>query len=155
GNALRLDWSTIFPHGPENYVVGNPPFVGISMRSASQTADLVSVWGSNYHGSLDFVTAWYKKAAEYARNTTTRIALVSTNSICQGEQVAALWQYIYGAGFTIDFAHRTFAWKSEAQRAAAVHVVIIGIAHSSAVSTTRQRRLFEYESLVAAPVLRE
>ncbi|MDI3279550.1 class I SAM-dependent DNA methyltransferase, partial [Arthrobacter sp. AL08] len=115
----------------------------------------MSVWGSNYHGSLDFVTAWYKKAAEYARNTTTRIALVSTNSICQGEQVAALWQYIYGAGFTIDFAHRTFAWKSEAQRAAAVHVVIIGIAHSSAVSTTRQRRLFEYESLVAAPVLRE
>ncbi|MFJ4264676.1 class I SAM-dependent DNA methyltransferase [Paenarthrobacter nicotinovorans] len=155
GNALRLDWSTIFDAGPENVIVGNPPFVGISLRTAEQTADLKRVWGLKYHGSLDFVTAWYKKAVDYARGTATRIALVSTNSICQGEQVSALWQYVYDAGFSIDFAHRTFAWKSEAQRAAAVHVIIIGLIHSSAASSKRTRRLFEYESLVSSPVLRE
>lgn len=153
GNALRLDWTAIFQHGPENFIVGNPPFVGISLRSAEQTADLVRVWGNQYHGSLDFVTAWYRKAVDYARNTSTRIALVSTNSICQGEQVSALWQYVYDAGFTIDFAHRTFAWKSEAQRAAAVHVVIIGIV--SATFGSSRKRLFEYANLVATPVLRE
>ena len=155
GDALRLDWSAIFQPGPENFIVGNPPFIGISLRSAEQTADLQRVWGTKYHGSLDFVTAWYKKAVDYARNTTTRIALVSTNSICQGEQVAALWQYIYDAGFSIDFAHRTFAWKSEAQRAAAVHVIIVGLIHSSSAAPKRLRRLFEYETLVAAPKLRE
>lgn len=155
GNALRLDWNSIFEAGPENLIVGNPPFVGISLRSAEQTADLETVWGTEYHGSLDFVTAWYKKAVDYARNTTTRIALVSTSSICQGEQVSALWNPIFNAGFTIDFAHRTFDWRSEAQGAAAVHVVIIGLIHSSQRPGKSRRRLFEYESPRAVPVLRE
>lgn len=155
GNALRLDWKSIFESGPENLIVGNPPFVGISLRSPGQTADLERVWGVEYHGSLDFVTAWYKKAIDYARNTPTRVALVSTSSICQGEQVSALWQSIFSAGFVIDFAHRTFDWRSEAQGAAAVHVVIIGLIHSSHRPANSRRRLFEYETPQSAPVLRE
>lgn len=155
GNALKIDWTTIFTPGPENLIVGNPPFIGISLRNTEQTADLERVWSKNYHGSLDFVTAWYKKAVDYARNTSTRIALVSTSSICQGEQVSALWNYIYDAGFTIDFAHRTFAWTSEAQSAAAVHVVIVGLIHSSQRPAKSSKRLYEYESPRAAPVLRE
>lgn len=155
GNALRLEWASIFEPGPENVIVGNPPFVGISLRTAAQTADLQKVWGAEYHGSLDFVTAWYKKAIDYGRGTNTRIALVSTSSICQGEQVSALWNPIFNAGFSIDFAHRTFDWRSEAAGAAAVHVVIIGLAHSSNNVAGRKRRLFEYETPQAAPVLRE
>lgn len=147
GNALILDWKQVFPAGPENIIAGNPPFVGISLRSDEQTEQLKNVWGGGYHGSLDFVTGWYKKAADYAGTTDTRVAFVSTSSICQGEQVAPLWGPLLGTGFQIDFAHQTFAWTSEATGAASVHVVIVGFSKKS----KRDRELYSYSDIKGTP----
>lgn len=127
GNALRESWDEVLPPDQCTYLFGNPPFVGISLRSPEQTADLKAVWQSQYHGSLDYVTGWYRKAIDYACGSSTRTAFVSTNSICQGEQVAPLWAPVFNAGLRIDFAHRTFAWTSEAKGKAAVHCVIVGL----------------------------
>lgn len=127
GNALREDWNDVLPAKHCDYLFGNPPFVGISLRTPDQTADLMAVWQKQYHGSLDYVTGWYRKAVDYIGAGKTRVAFVSTNSICQGEQVAPLWGRVLDAGFRIDFAHRTFAWTSEAKGMAAVHCVIVGL----------------------------
>lgn len=148
GNALRLRWTEIFPPGPENVIVGNPPFIGGRMREDSQTADLKKVWGKSYSGNFDYVTGWYKLAVEYGGNTNTRIAFVSTNSICQGFQVEPLWSAILSSGYSISFAHRTFGWSSEASGKANVHVVIVGLEKGL---PRRKRRLFWYTSLTAAP----
>jgi hypothetical protein len=127
-NALRMDWNDLLPAKQADYVFGNPPFVGSRMESKEQRADQDIVWAHNRRrGTLDYVTNWYKVAAEYVDGTTTRIAFVSTNSITQGEQPAVLWTELWSRGLGIDFAYRTFAWSSEAKGKAAVHVVIIGI----------------------------
>lgn len=149
GDALATDWSTVLPAGQCDYLLSNPPFVGISLRSASQTAALEQVWGPSYHGSLDYVTGWYAKAATYIGTGATRVAFVSTNSISQGEQVAPLWRPLLRDGFQIDFAHRTFAWTSEASGRAAVHVVIIGFSQTLG---RRRKTLFTYPSINAEPV---
>ncbi len=152
GNALRIDWSTLLPPSQCTYLFGNPPFVGISLRSASQTADLELVWQRDYHGSMDYVTGWYCKAIDYIGSGNTRAAFVSTNSICQGEQVAPLWAPVLSAGFRIDFAHRTFAWTSEARGKAAVHCIIVGFSNS----TSRAKRvLYYYVTQRGEPAARE
>jgi hypothetical protein len=126
-NALRTDWATIFPPSPQVMIVGNPPFVGHKTKSVDQTGDLKAVWGDDYDGYLDYVTGWYKKAADYFENTRGgRFAFVSTNSIAQGLPVAALFKPLFAAGWRLRFAHQTFAWTSEAPAAAAVHCVILG-----------------------------
>ncbi len=127
GNALRIDWESVIPKNELNYIMGNPPFVGARIMSASQKNDLLSVFGKIRNvGNMDYVCSWYKKAADFMTSTMIRTALVSTNSVSQGEQVANLWKPLFESGIHIDFAHRTFRWDSEAKIKAHVHCVIIG-----------------------------
>ena len=128
GNALRLDWESIVPKHELNYIMGNPPFVGASMMTKTQKDEAVAVFGKGKRvNSIDYVGAWYHKAAALMQGTNSRSAFVSTNSITQGEQVAPLWDKLLNHYHVhIDFAHRTFKWNSEAKEKAAVHCVIIG-----------------------------
>ena len=155
GNALRMDWGGILTRIPRakraaqavargvrrreaegaerhfDYIMGNPPFVGARNKSKEQAADMEAVFGEDWKslGNLDYVTAWYKKAMDIlaTKNTkATKVAFVSTNSICQGDGVAALWKPLFAHGLEIDFAHRTFRWDSEATEKAHVHCVIVG-----------------------------
>ena len=135
GNALRMDWATLLrrtgqvPEARFNYIIGNPPFVGARNKSPEQAKDVESVFsGWKNNGNLDYVTCWYKKAADYmiAYGRTTHAAFVSTNSICQGDGVATLWKPLFEQGVEIDFAWRTFRWDNESFEKARVHVVIVG-----------------------------
>ena len=132
GNALRIDWESVIPKNELNYIMGNPPFVGARIMSASQKNDLISVFGKIKNvGNMDYVCSWYKKAADFMTSTMIRTALVSTNSVSQGEQVANLWKPLFESGVHIDFAHRTFRWDSEAKIKAHVHCVIIGFSKAA------------------------
>jgi len=128
GNALRIDWETVVPKTKLNYIMGNPPFVGARLMSKEQKDDLLSVFGTKWKnaGNLDYVSCWYKKASDLMKGTHICTALVSTNSVSQGESVAILWKPLFNDGVHIDFAHRTFRWDSEANSKAHVHCVIIG-----------------------------
>ncbi len=131
GNALRMDWNTLLPNTECSYVLGNPPFVGKSFMSSEQKNDMAitirEAGGIRGSGLLDYVTAWYLKAAAYLHGTSIEVAFVSTNSIAQGEQPGILWSYLFSTfHLTINFAYQTFAWTSEARGKAHVHVVIIG-----------------------------
>lgn len=128
GNALRIDWESVVPKDKLNYIMGNPPFVGARLMSPSQKSDLFFVFGSKWKnaGNLDYVACWYKKCADFIKGTSVRVALVSTNSVSQGESVANLWKPLFADGVHFDFAHRTFRWDSEASIKAHVHCVIIG-----------------------------
>ena len=127
GNALRMDWESVVPKGKLNYIMGNPPFVGARMMNTAQKEDLNSVFpGWKNAGNLDYVSCWYKKTSDLMEGTSIRSALVSTNSVTQGEAVANLWKPLFEAGIHIDFAHRTFRWDSEAKIKAHVHCVIVG-----------------------------
>ncbi len=143
GNALRIDWHDVCPNA--DYIFGNPPFVGAKFMSAEQRADANAVFGNIKNaGLLDFVTAWHVKATRYMQaHPTTETALVSTNSISQGEQVGALWGWMLAQGVKINFAHRTFSWSNEARGKAAVHVVIIGFALHDAP----EKIIYEYEDI--------
>lgn len=149
GNALRIDWANVLAPEDACYLLGNPPFIGISLRSDQQTDDLKHVWGNSYHGTLDYVTGWYKKAVAYIGREPIKAAFVSTNSICQGEQVSPLWSFILGQGFKIDFAHRTFKWSSQARGTASVHCVIIGFSRNE---ITSRKLIFDYPDITGDPV---
>lgn len=130
GNALRLDWRSVMPPGLLAYLVGNPPFSGARVMSAEQKADINLVFGT-LHGIalLDYVSCWYWKALDFIKDSPgVEVALVSTNSITQGEQPGILWDAMLARGVRINFAHRTFEWDSEAKGKAAVHCVIVGFA---------------------------
>ncbi len=116
GNALRTEWTDVIPKHELDYIMGNPPFVGAQYMTKAQKTDLMDIFCNNKKaGVLDFVAGWYYKASELMQNTSVRTAFVSTNSITQGEQVAALWKQLYEQfRIHIDFAHRTFRWDSEA-----------------------------------------
>ncbi len=144
GNALRLDWQTILPAKECSYVLGNPPFVGKHLMTPQQKEDMGIAWGMTDGGinNLDYVTCWYKKAAEYIQGTDIRCAFVSTNSITQGEQVPVLaYKLFFPNNLKIHFAHRTFAWESEARGKAHVHVVIIGFS----LKDVSNKRIYDYE----------
>lgn len=128
-NALRIDWNEVLPSEKCNYVMGNPPFVGANNQTPSNRSDMKYIFGEKFNsvGLLDYVTAWYKKAANYI-DFETECAFVSTNSIAQGEQPGILWDELYKSGIKINFAYRTFRWDSEANIKAHVHCVIIGFA---------------------------
>ena len=150
GNALRMDWQEVLPAGECNYIMGNPPFVGYSLQSKEQKADMLDIYvdekGKSYKtaGKIDYVAGWYFKAAEYMQNTRVRTAFVSTNSITQGEQVAAVWKPLYDRfGIHIDFAWRTFIWNSESNEKAHVHCVIIGF---SCLDNNYMKNLYELSS---------
>ena len=132
GNALRTDWESVVPKDYLNYIIGNPPFVGARMMAELQKQDMINVFGSSWKnvGNLDYVCCWYKKASDLMTlNKSIRTAFVSTNSICQGEQVANLWEKLYENGILINFAHRTFRWDSEASLKAHVHCIIVGFSY--------------------------
>ena len=132
GNALRIDWETVVPKDHLNYIIGNPPFVGARLMSENQKQDVIDIFGVKWKnvGNLDYVCCWYKKAAELMKDAPqARAALVSTNSICQGEQVANLWQKLFDDGIRINFAYRTFRWDSEASLKAHVHCIIVGFSY--------------------------
>ena len=130
GNALRTDWHEVCPPHID-YIIGNPPFVGARLMSPEQKEDMLYVFGKDWKnlGNIDYVGAWYKRAAELMKGTATQAAFVSTNSISQGEQVANLWAPLIKGGIKINFAHRTFRWDSEASLKAHVHVVIISFSY--------------------------
>ena len=148
GNALRTDWADIVPEGNEIYCAGNPPFIGQYLKAADQKEDLQIVWGKDYTGYLDYVTGWYKKAADYLEDHPGgKFAFVSTNSIAQGQPVPALFRPLFNAGWHISFAHQSFQWASEAPGMAHVHCVIIGFEKGS----QSLRRLFTYADIKAEP----
>ena len=135
GNALRLDWESVVPKAQLNYIMGNPPFIGARIMGEEQKADVNAIFaGWKNAGNLDYVACWYKKSADLMQGTAIRSALVSTNSVTQGETVANLWKPLFDAGVHIDYAHRTFIWDSEAKVKAHVHCVIVGF--SIAPNTT-------------------
>lgn len=147
GNSLRIAWEEICPKDELDYIIGNPPFVGYSLQSKEQKADLLNIFvdekGKPYKtaGKIDYVAAWYYKAAQMMQNTNIHAALVSTNSITQGEQVAAIWKPLKEMfGVHIDFAYRTFRWDSEASLKAHVHCVIVGF---SDTSNNKSKLLFD------------
>lgn len=149
GNALRLDWESVVPKMELDYIMGNPPFVGASMMTVEQKKEAVSVFGKiKLSNSIDYVGAWYYKAAQIMQETVIRSAFVSTNSITQGEQVAPLWEKLFNHyNIHIDFAHRTFRWDSEANLKAHVHCVIIGF---STADVTTERQIFSNERIQKA-----
>ncbi len=128
GNALRVNWEDLVPREKLSYIIGNPPFVGARLMSKEQKSDLLDVFGAKWKnaGNLDFVSCWYKKAADLMKGSNIRTSLVSTNSVSQGESVAILWKPLFEDGVHIDYAYRTFRWDSEASIKAHVHCVIIG-----------------------------
>ncbi len=151
-DALDLDWNAVLPAAECSYVYGNPPFIGFVMRGAhqqDQASGLMNRLGAS--GSrLDYVCAWFLKAAEYVQKGSAKIGFVATNSITQGEQVAQVWPALLDRyQLEIAFAHRTFAWGSDARGVAHVHCVIIGLAKRGAVPD--DRRLFSYEYYDAEP----
>lgn len=165
GNALRIDWQSLIDPMPwekeqirYHYILGNPPFIGKQLQNEEQKADMALIFnGVNGAGVLDYVTAWYIKAANYLQYANkveerdlpkTKIAFVSTNSISQGEQVGVLWNELFNKYHCkIHFAHRTFKWGNEAKSNAAVHVVIIGYSNFDLT----EKLIFEYEDIKKEP----
>lgn len=145
-NALRTEWGEVIAPSRLDYIIGNPPFVGARLMEAEQKADVTAIFGKDWQnvGNLDYVTCWYMKATTmmeqaWAQGKTVRAALVSTNSISQGEQVADLWTPLIERGVHIDFAWRTFRWDSESHLKAHVHCVIIGF---SVAPNKQPRRIY-------------
>ena len=128
GNATRLDWETVCPKPKvgEVFILGNPPYLGTRRQSDEQSEDMKFVYGTKYK-SVDYIAAWFYKGANYIRNINAKAAFVSTNSICQGEQVGLVWSNIITENIEIDFAYKDFKWSNLAQAKAAVIVVIIGL----------------------------
>ena len=149
GNALRMDWESVVPKDKLSFIMGNPPFVGARLMSEAQKEDVINIFGAKWKnvGNLDYVSCWYKKATDLMRqNKEILTALVSTNSVSQGEQVANLWGGLMGDGLQIHFAHRTFRWDSEASIKAHVHCVIIGFGYNKPIKQV----IFEGEKEILA-----
>jgi len=151
-DALELEWNKVVPAGDCSYVLGNPPFIGAKMQSdmqREQVRQIANLGGSG--GTLDYVSAWFLKAGAYVQQGAADIGFVATNSITQGEQVAQLWPLLFNRyKLEIAFAHRTFAWGSDARGKAHVHVVIIGLTRRDRERPTK--RLFSYNDINADPV---
>lgn len=150
-DSLETDWNDLLKHQECSYIFGNPPFIGAKYQSETQrqqVRNIANLGGSG--GTLDFVTAWFLKAGEYINGSSTKIAFVTTNSITQGEQVAQLWPLLFHKyGLEISFAHRTFAWGSDARGKAHVHVAIIGLCHRD--YEVSEKKLFSYPDINQDP----
>ena len=146
-NALRIDWNDVLPAEKCSYIMGNPPFLGYSTMGKEQSAEMLKVFEkAKGAGTLDYVAAWYKVATNYIINSSIKCAFVSTNSICQGQQVEPLWRPLFKQGLTINFAHRSFIWNSETKDMAHVHVVIIGFS----VEPDRVKLIFNNGEVIEA-----
>jgi len=150
GNALSIDWETIIPKTKLDYILGNPPFLGASVMSKEQKKETEIIYDKmNNYGVLDYVTCWYKKAAQYIQGTEIDVAFVSTNSICQGEQVPILWQELINRyGIKIIFAHQTFKWSNEARGKAAVYCVIVGFN----LADREIKKIYQYNTVTSEPM---
>ena len=147
GNALTVDWTQVLEPAECDYIIGNPPFRGARFQTGEQKAELMAVFhGARNAGNIDYVAGWYMKAAQYMGKHPVRAGFVSTNSICQGEQVANVWSPIYDLGVRIDFAHDTFRWTTDASGGAAVFVVIVGFS-----TLGGPKRLFHYPRVDGEP----
>lgn len=149
-NALVINWADAIEPSKLNYILGNPPFIGYTYQTSSQKAELNKVTSSiNSSGSLDFVTGWFVKTVQIMDiNNKIQAALVSTNSITQGEQASILWKYLFSSGVKINFAHRTFKWTNDAKGIAAVHCVIIGFS----LLTRSNKQIFAYDNDKLEPI---
>ena len=148
GNALTVDWKEVVPPNELNYILGNPPFLGARVMSGKQSQEVMSIFeGVKNAGNLDYVTCWYKKASEYMQGTEIECAFVSTNSICQGEQVPILWKHLFERGIHINFAHQTFKWWNEAKGKAAVYCVIVGFSFKE----RKEKLVYLYDDVKAEP----
>lgn len=151
GNALRLNWEDVIPKYELSYILGNPPFIGARMmeQGGQQKREVEETFGKIKDvQDLDYVTCWYKKAAEYIQNTYIEVGFVSTNSICQGSQVPILWGVLLNdLHVHINFAHQTFKWSNEAKGKAAVYCVIIGFA----CQNRKVKKLYTYQDVQAEP----
>ncbi len=151
GDALEINWKNLLSPEECSFVFGNPPFVGAKFQSEEQRAQVrrIAALGKS-GGTLDYVTAWLIKAGKYVQDSNARIGFVATNSITQGEQVAQLWPTLFGrCNLEIAFAHRTFAWGSDARGKAHVHVVIIGLDRRD--DSRKEKRLFSYPDINGEP----
>ncbi|MBS9392065.1 MAG: class I SAM-dependent DNA methyltransferase [Dolichospermum sp. LBC05a] len=150
GNSLRIDWETVVEKEKLSFILGNPPFVGAMIMNAQQRNDIDDVFhGEKGIGVLDYVCAWYIKAAKIIENSQIKVSFVSTNSISQGEQVAILWNILFNKyKIKIHFAHRTFKWSNEAKGNAAVHCVIIGFANFDIT----EKYISDYEDIQSEPL---
>lgn len=146
GNALVIDWNSVVSKHELNYIMGNPPFIGARMMGKEQKENLLFTFGNEWKnaGNLDYVCCWYKKSADFMQGTHIQAALVSTNSISQGENVANLWKPLFESGIKINYAHQTFRWDSEAKIKAHVHCVIIGF---STVQNNRPKVIFTADNV--------
>jgi hypothetical protein len=149
GNALQIDWESLVSEKELSFILGNPPFLGKSNQNPEQKKDLEAIFkGVKGAGVVDYVAAWYLKAAIFIQDTKIKVAFVSTNSIVQGEQVGVLWSLLlFKYKIKIHFAHRTFSWSNEAKGNAAVHCVIIGFANYDSTD----KIIFDYENVKAEP----
>ncbi|MCL2381575.1 MAG: methylase [Treponema sp.] len=149
-NALTIDWESVIPKAGLSYILGNPPFLGSRIMNRQQKAEVEKIFnGLKNFGDLDYVTCWYKKAAEYIQGTKIECAFVSTNSICQGLQVPILWpELINRYGVKINFAHQTFKWSNEARGKAAVYCVIIGFG----LADRDEKKIYQYATVTSEPV---
>ena len=130
GNACQIDWDTVCPkkEGDEIYILGNPPYLGAHLQSKEQKEDIEIVFkGIKSAKKLDYISCWFYQGTNYIKNTSSKLALVSTNSICQGEQVSILWPHILNKSIQIHFAHQSFIWSNSAKAKAAVFCVIVGL----------------------------
>ncbi len=153
GDALTTDWESVVPKNQLNYILGNPPFVGARLMDKDQKQIFLDTFeNAKGAGNLDFVTAWYEKASKYMQDTFIKTAFVSTNSICQGEQVGILWKRLKEKyNITIHFAHQTFKWNNDAPGVAAVYCIIVGFA----CFDTDKKYLYEYENIKSEPKEKE
>jgi len=149
-NALTIDWETIVPKNELSYILGNPPFLGSKIMSDLQRKEVDTIFsGVKNCGILDYVTCWYKKAALYIQETKIECAFVSTNSICQGEQVPILWMDLMNKhNIKINFAHQTFKWSNEAKGKAAVFCVIIGFS----LVDRDTKKIYQYATVIGEPM---
>lgn len=130
-NSLQTRWERIVPKNELDFIIGNPPFVGKSFRDNRQKFDMDTVFENiRGHGNLDYVACWFKKTADFIKNTKIRAAFLATNSICQGIAVPPLWDWLFAEKFHIDFAYQTFKWQNDLEKSAAVHCVIVAFSHA-------------------------
>jgi hypothetical protein len=148
-NALAIDWESVVPKSGLDYILGNPPFLGSRIMNRQQKAEVENTFnGLKNFGDLDYVTCWYKKAAEYIQGTEIEVAFVSTNSICQGLQVPILWLELMNKySIKINFAHQTFKWSNEARGKAAVYCIIVGFS----LIDRKSKKLFQYANVTGDP----
>ena len=146
GNACRLDWNTVCPHtaDEEVYVMGNPPYLGYTQQDEEQKTDICNAW-TKYNGAknLDYISIWFIKASEYIKNTKSKVAFVSTNSVCQGDSVSSMWKPIFALNVDIFIAYRSFKWKNNAKHNAGVSCTIIGLSDKT---QTNNRRIYNDNS---------